>query len=111
MLAPSIFLYLDWIRVIQLTEWANKLLRKPVLSVGLASLASLVIPVILIQQNYDDHDRSNRYQQVDFAKNLLNSCEKNAILFTAGDNDTFRFGMYKRWRASVQMYEFVIFRY
>jgi hypothetical protein len=72
-----------------LTEWANNLLRKPVLSVGLASLASLVIPVILIQQNYDDHDRSNRYQQVDFAKNLLNSCEKNAILFTAGDNDTF----------------------
>jgi hypothetical protein len=72
-----------------LTEWANKFLRKPVLSVGLASLASLVIPVILIQQNYDDHDRSNRYQQVDFAKNLLNSCEKNAILFTAGDNDTF----------------------
>jgi hypothetical protein len=87
----SFYFFCIWIGlgVIQLTEWANKLLRKPVLSVGLASLASLVIPVILIQQNYDDHDRSNRYQQVDFAKNLLNSCEKNAILFTAGDNDTF----------------------
>ena len=87
----SFYFFCIWIGlgVIQLTEWANKFLRKPILSGGLASLASLVIPVILIQQNYDDHDRSNRYQQVDFAKNLLNSCEKNAILFTAGDNDTF----------------------
>ena len=43
----------------------------------------------MLAKEYDNHDRSNRYHSVDFAKNLLNSCAKNAILFTGGDNDTF----------------------
>ena len=37
----------------------------------------------------DDHDRSDRYFSVDSAKNYLESCAPNAILFTGGDNDTF----------------------
>jgi hypothetical protein len=40
-------------------------------------------------QNWDDHDRSNKYTAIAMAKNYLNSCEQNAILFTIGDNDTF----------------------
>ena len=40
-------------------------------------------------QGWDDHDRSDRYNSVDSANNLLNSCAPNAILFTNGDNDTF----------------------
>jgi hypothetical protein len=40
-------------------------------------------------QNWDDHDRSGRYTARDFAYNYLSSCEKNAILYTNGDNDTF----------------------
>jgi len=44
---------------------------------------------LLLQQGWDDHDRSGRYYSVDSAKNLLSSCEPNAILFTGGDNDTF----------------------
>jgi hypothetical protein len=40
-------------------------------------------------KGWDNHDRSHRYHSVDFAKNLLNSCAPNAILFTGGDNDTF----------------------
>jgi hypothetical protein len=47
------------------------------------------IPVLLLAENYDDHDRSGRYTARDFGKNYLNSCEKNAILFVYGDNDTF----------------------
>ncbi len=46
-------------------------------------------PVILAAQNWDDHDRSGRYTARDFARNYLESCAPNAILFTNGDNDTF----------------------
>ncbi len=40
-------------------------------------------------QNYDDHDRSGRYSARDLARNYLESCEKDAILFTHADNDTY----------------------
>ena len=40
-------------------------------------------------QNWDDHDRSNRYVCRDFGANYLESCEPNAVIFTNGDNDTF----------------------
>jgi len=54
-----------------------------------ATFIGLIIPGIMAAQNWDDHDRSNRYFSVDSAKNYLNSCAPNAILFTGGDNDTF----------------------
>lgn len=56
---------------------------------AVATLVCLAIPGIMAAQGWDDHDRSNRYYSVDSAKNLLNSCAPNAILFTGGDNDTF----------------------
>lgn len=40
-------------------------------------------------QNWDDHDRSDRYTALAMARNYLESCEPNAILFANGDNDTF----------------------
>jgi hypothetical protein len=46
-------------------------------------------PVLLLAQNYDDHDRSGRYSARDLARNYLESCEPDAILFTHGDNDTY----------------------
>ena len=49
----------------------------------------LASPVLLASENWDDHDRSGRYTALEVAKNYLNSCAKNAILFTNGDNDTF----------------------
>lgn len=55
--------------------------------VGVTSL--LLVPGIMASENWDDHDRSGRYNALNIAKNYLNSCEKNAILFTNGDNDTF----------------------
>jgi L-rhamnose mutarotase len=55
----------------------------------LSSVLCLTIPVIMASENWNDHDRSGRYIARDFAKNYLNSCERNAILYTNGDNDTF----------------------
>ncbi len=59
---------------------------------GKAIFALLItgfIPVIMAAEGWDDHDRSDKYTARDFAKNYLDSCEKNAIIFTNGDNDTF----------------------
>ena len=49
----------------------------------------LSIPGLMGYQNFDDHDRSNRYVAPDYAYNLLNSVAPNALIFTNGDNDTF----------------------
>ncbi|MFB6307501.1 MAG: hypothetical protein ABEH43_11060 [Flavobacteriales bacterium] len=54
-----------------------------------ASLLALPAPLVMAYEEWDDHDRSSRYTPRDYAKNYLDSCEKNAILFTNGDNDTF----------------------
>ena len=49
----------------------------------------LGVPILMAAQNWDDHDRGGRYFARDYARNYLNSCARNAILFTYGDNDTF----------------------
>ena len=53
------------------------------------SLVCLLIPVQMASQNWDDHDRSQRYSCRDFGANYLKSCEKEGIIFSNGDNDTF----------------------
>lgn len=59
------------------------------IAVPITVLVTLIVPVLMAAQNYDDHDRSDKYAARDFAANYLNSCDKNAILITNGDNDTF----------------------
>ncbi len=49
----------------------------------------LAAPILMASQNWDDHDRSDRYTALSSAKSYLDSCEPNAILYTIGDNDTF----------------------
>lgn len=87
----SFYFFAIWIGlgVIQLAEWLGKALKNPVVTGTVATAITAVVPVIMVQQNWDDHDRNHRYHQVDFAKNMLNSCAPNAVLFTGGDNDTF----------------------
>jgi hypothetical protein len=52
-------------------------------------LCLLLVPGIMARENWDDHDRSGRYNTRDIAADYLNTCAPNAILFTNGDNDTF----------------------
>jgi tetratricopeptide (TPR) repeat protein len=56
---------------------------------ALAALPVVLVPGLILHQNWDDHDRSGRYAARDFGKNILSSCEENAILFTTADNDTY----------------------
>ena len=57
--------------------------------VNVVTSITLFIPLLMLCEGWDDHDRSNRYTAREFAKNYLKSCDKDAILFTMGDNDTF----------------------
>jgi len=62
--------------------------RKEALFASLA-IMTIFIPVRVVSENFDDHDRSLRFVAPDYAYNMLNSVEPYAILFTNGDNDTF----------------------
>ena len=51
----------------------------------------LMVPLQMVSQTWDDHDRSGRYTCRDFGQNYLMSLQDkgNPIIFTNGDNDTF----------------------
>ena len=56
---------------------------------ALVAALSLTVPAGLLQKNYHERDRSGDFIAHDYARNILDSCEPNAILFTNGDNDTY----------------------
>ncbi len=54
-----------------------------------SAIVCAIVPVIMAQQVWDDHDRSGKTLAPDLARNYLESCAPNAIIFTFGDNDTY----------------------
>lgn len=68
---------------------SSKLKLQQVVAAGLATVMGFSAPFVMGQQGWDDHNRSNRFTCRDFAKNYLTTCDKGAVLFTNGDNDTF----------------------
>ena len=58
---------------------------------AVASLLCLLVPIQMVSQTWDDHDRSGRYTCRDFGQNYLMTLQDkgNPIIFTNGDNDTF----------------------
>lgn len=92
--AGSFYAFCIWIGlgVLALYSWIEQKavsVSKPVLVGGITLVSALAVPVLLAAENWDDHDRKQRYTASDFAFNYLNSCEKDAVIFTNGDNDTF----------------------
>jgi hypothetical protein len=75
--------------VLALAQLVQRWVRREQLRTVLVAGSCLLVPVMMGVKSWDNHDRSDRYHSVDFAKNMLNSCAANAILFTEGDNDTF----------------------
>ncbi|HAH23115.1 MAG TPA: hypothetical protein DCL77_05015 [Prolixibacteraceae bacterium] len=89
--AGSFYAFTIWIGigVLAIYEGLKKYLPDTT-SAGLAAaLSLLLVPTVMAAENWDDHDRSNRYTCRDFGANYLNTCAPNAIIFTNGDNDTF----------------------
>ena len=91
-LAGSIFTFAIWIGmgVAALYEILKKRAKLPGLSTVIVSVAlALTAPVIMGFQNFDDNGRRLHTGARDYANNFLQSCQKNAIIFTYGDNDTY----------------------
>ena len=92
--AGSFYAFAIWIGlgVAALAQWMEKLMKKPsAVPAVVASVIGVLVPLQMVSQTWDDHDRSDRYSCRDFGLNYLNTLpDKGApIIFTNGDNDTF----------------------
>lgn len=89
--AGSFYAFTIWIglAVLSIQEFLSKKV-KGIAAPAIATVGCLLAaPILMANQNWDDHDRSNRYMAEDFAYNYLNSLLPNSIIITNGDNDTF----------------------
>ena len=89
--AGSFYAFTIWIGlgVLALIE-ALKKYTKETVAAGIAGIVTLIlVPGIMAAENWDDHDRSNRYTARDIGANYLKTNQPNGIIFTNGDNDTF----------------------
>jgi len=90
--AGSFYAFAIWIGlgVLALCDWLQKIkLNATIKNSAITVICLLAVPVLMACQEWDDHDRSDRYMARDFARNYLESCSPNSILITFGDNDTF----------------------
>lgn len=90
--AASFFAFSIWIGIGAtgvLESLAASTKRNVALGGIVAALLFIAVPGLMLQQNYNDHNRAGNYVAPDYAHNMLNSLAPNAILFTNGDNDTF----------------------
>ncbi len=87
----SFYAFAMWIGlgVLGIYKWLAKKKDSAVIAGAVGIIALFAVPINMGAQNWDDHDRSNRYTARDFAENYLQSCAPNSIIFTNGDNDTF----------------------
>ena len=92
--AGSFYAFCIWIGlgVMAIIDMFNQAVKNETARVVVAVatvIETLLVPAQMASQNWDDHDRSNRYAARDFGANYLKSCDKEAIIFCNGDNDTF----------------------
>ncbi|WP_025741025.1 glycosyltransferase family 117 protein [Aquimarina pacifica] len=90
-LVGSFYVFAIWIGfgVYALFDLLKDHIKPKITAPLITAVCFFAVPVLLASQNWDDHDRSNRYTAQSMAKMYLQSCQKDAILFTIGDNDTF----------------------
>ena len=91
--AGSFYAFAIWIGMgaFSLGTFMKRLFKKPLSAAIAASVMSLMVPLQMVSQTWDDHDRSGRYACRDFGLNYLESMprEGHPIILTNGDNDTF----------------------
>lgn len=89
--AGSFYAFAIWIGlgIPALYEAFRKMIPDSVNASLVTFVGLLAVPVLLLAENYDDHDRSNRYTARDLGANYLKTVANQGIVFTNGDNDTF----------------------
>ncbi len=87
----SFYAFAVWIGlgVLQIKDWLSKVAGQSLAPTLATAVCLLAVPVLMAQQEWDDHDRSKKVIARDLAKDYLESCAPNAILFSFGDNDTY----------------------
>jgi hypothetical protein len=87
----SFYFYAIWIALGALAIWnfLRTKLNPTLAAAGSGFVLLLLVPVNMVAEEWDDHDRSNRTVPLAFGSNYLESCAPNAVLFTNGDNDTY----------------------
>lgn len=90
-LVGSFYVFAIWIGfgIYSIYESIKNYLAPKIAGPIVLAASLLAAPVLMASENWDDHDRSDKYTAVAMAKAYLYSCDPNAILFTIGDNDTF----------------------
>ncbi|MGC4041285.1 MAG: DUF2723 domain-containing protein [Flavobacterium sp.] len=90
-LVGSFYVYAIWIGfgVYALYEMVADRIKSKIIGPVIIACCLLAAPILMAAQNWDDHSRAKKYTAIAMAKNYLESCDKNAILYTIGDNDTF----------------------
>jgi len=89
--AGSFYAFTIWIGmgVMLIYDLLRKVTKDYPAAVAPAVILISAVPLLMLLQNYDDHDRSDRYTARDIASNYLSTVDENAILLTYGDNDSF----------------------
>ena len=87
----SFYVFAIWIGfgVLALFEGLRKFINPKITAILVSVVCLAAVPLLMANQNWDDHDRSNRYSALLNAKAYLDATQENAIMFTIGDNDTF----------------------
>jgi hypothetical protein len=88
----SFYAFAVWIGlgVLFVKELLDKYIKNPkVANYAAAAICVILVPVIMANQEWDDHDRSHKTLAPALANDYLESCAPNAILITFGDNDTY----------------------
>jgi len=88
----SFYAFAIWIGlgVLFVKELLDKYIKNPkIANYTAAFVCGLAVPVIMANQEWDDHDRSHKTLARDLGIDYLQSCAPNAILITFGDNDTY----------------------
>jgi hypothetical protein len=89
--AGSTYAFAIWIGlgVLMVHQWMQKAIKGAGGVYAAILLCLVAVPALMAKEEWNDHDRSQKKLAWATAYNTLMSCEKNAILFTFGDNDTY----------------------